>query len=384
LKVQKLLAFLFLFAAALLLLSCMAGPTPAPIQDRILQVHFIDVGQGDAVLILTPDGKAGLIDGGEVGSGARQYLKEIGVKRLDLIVVTHPHDDHIGGLPEIIKAIPVARVATNGQAHTTTSYENLLDAVISAKADYLEVKQGDRLELGELALQVLHPGDKLVQNMNENSVVLRLEYGKISFLFMGDAEKGTEGRLVSERAALKSDILKVGHHGSRSSSTLPFLEAVRPSIAVYSAKSGNKYGHPHPETLHSLAAIGTRVYGTDINGTVVLTTDGNTFLTEAARTEAVESLSLQILSVSSPVVPGGDASVRIRTSPGASAQIKVFTKSGVSQAKGLEDAVADKDGYVIWNWKVGSSTAEGTWRIEVSASQGREKIVEESSYMVKK
>jgi competence protein ComEC len=96
LKVQKLLAFLFLFAAALLLLSCMAGPTPAPIQDRILQVHFIDVGQGDAVLILTPDGKAGLIDGGEVGSGARQYLKEIGVKRLDLIVVTHPHDDHIG------------------------------------------------------------------------------------------------------------------------------------------------------------------------------------------------------------------------------------------------------------------------------------------------
>jgi competence protein ComEC len=384
LKITKPLAWFLLFTAALLLLSCNTFPTHAPLPEGILQVHFIDVGQGDAVLILTPDGKAGLIDGGESGSGTRQYLRDKGVKRLDLLVATHPHDDHIGGLPEILKAVPVARVATNGEAHTTSSYENFLDAVISAKADYIEVKQGDKLELGEITLQVLHPGDRFVQSMNENSVVLRLEYGKISFLFMGDAEKGAESRLVSDRAALQADILKVGHHGSRSSSTLPFLEAVRPSIAVYSAKSGNKYGHPHPESLQSLASVGTMVYGTDIHGTVVVTTDGQTFQVETKRRETVEALSLQILSVTSPVAPGGDASVRIKTIPGANAQIRVHTKSGVSQAKGLEDSPADKDGYVVWNWKVGSSTAEGTWRIEISASLGFEKIIEETSYTVKR
>jgi beta-lactamase superfamily II metal-dependent hydrolase len=384
LKKKLYLPLVFILAVSLLVFACTISLQPVPQPEGILQVHFIDVGQGDAVLILSPDGKAGLIDGGEAGSGVRQYLKTQGVKRLEFIVATHPHDDHIGGLPEVLRAFPVAKVITNGQEHTTTSYERLLDAVISAKADYIEVRKGDTIPLGDLNLQVLNPTNQLMRSLNENSVVLRLEYGKISFLFSGDAEKGTESRLVSEGVALKSDILKVGHHGSRSSSTLPFLTAVSPSTAVYMAKTGNSYGHPHPETLQSLALIGTKVYGTDINGTVVVTTDGESYNVSVERTENIESLFLQIISVTNPVSPGGEAEVKIKTLPGAKSQIKVFTKSGTSQAKGLEDKTADKDGYAIWQWRVGSTTAEGTWRIEVSAGQGRDFIVEETSYTVKK
>lgn len=383
-KTKKYCLLLLIIAASLFLFACTVRPGPGPMPDGTLQVHFIDVGQGDAILILTPDGKAGLIDGGESGSGVRNYLKEKGVKRLDLIVVTHPHDDHIGGLPEIMKSVPVGRIVTNGQEHTTTSYEKLLDAIINAKAEYLEVKKGDSISLGDVNLQILNPSAQLVQDMNENSIVLRLEYGKISFLFMGDAEKGAESRLLSGGLALKTDILKVGHHGSRSSSTSSFLEAVKPAVAVYSAKTGNKYGHPHLETMQAFASIGSAVYGTDINGSVVVTTNGETYNVGVQRTELVESLSLQIISVTSPVAPGGEAEVKVKTTPGASSQIKVFTKSGVSKAKGLEDAVADKDGYVVWNWKVGGTTAEGTWRIEVSAYQGSDRVVEETIYTVKK
>jgi beta-lactamase superfamily II metal-dependent hydrolase len=380
----KYIPLVFVLSIFLFLFACTFIPNSVTHPEGILQVHFIDVGQGDSILILSPDGKAGLIDGGEAGSGVRQYLREQGVKRLESIIVTHPHDDHIGGLPEVLRAIPVGKVITNGQEHNTTSYDRLLDAIINAKAEYVEVKQGDLIPFGDLTLHVLNPTNQLVRSLNENSIVLRLEYGKISFLFTGDAEKGTENRLVSEKKLIRADILKVGHHGSRSSSTMPFLEAVRPSAAVYSAKVGNLYEHPHPETLQSLTLIGADVYGTDMYGAVIVTTDGETYNVNVERTEAVETLFLQILSVTSPVAPGGDAEVRIKTAPGAKSQIKVFTKSGISQAKGLEETVADKNGDAAWGWRVGNTTAEGTWRIEVSVVQGRELVMEETSYTVKR
>lgn len=219
-----------------------------------------------------------LIDGGEADSGALQYLMGKGINHLDLVVATHPHADHIGGLVKILKTIPVAKVVTNGQPTTTKTYENFLDAIASAKAQYVEVKRGDSLRLGDLAFAVLNPVSPKGEDLNDKSLVLRLVYNKVSFLFTGDAEtKAEEAMSVSSFSPVEATILKVGHHGSRSSSTPAFLDLVKPEVAVYSAGKGNSYGHPHAETIAALLAVGAQIYGTDVNGTVVVTTDGVTY-----------------------------------------------------------------------------------------------------------
>jgi beta-lactamase superfamily II metal-dependent hydrolase len=146
-----------------------------------LRVSFIDVGQGDVILILAPDGKIMLIDGGDTNTGIIQYLQRNNVQRIDLMVATHPHSDHIGGLVQVLNAIPVAKVITNGQMDTTSTYEHFLDAISTAKAEYAEVKRGDNIALGDLNFNVLSPTTK-TGDLNHNSIVLRLVYGKVSFL----------------------------------------------------------------------------------------------------------------------------------------------------------------------------------------------------------
>jgi competence protein ComEC len=374
-----------LLISSLALVGCYEPLALEPHTDGLLQVHYIDVGQGDAILILTPDGKAALIDGGEARSGALQYLRDQGVRKLDLVVVTHPHDDHIGGLPEIFKAIPVSKVATNGQPHTTLSYERLLEAVIDSQAEYLEVKRGDSLAVGSLELQVLHPGEKMVESHNENSVVLLMGYGNMTFLFTGDAERGAEQSILASGYPVKATVLKVGHHGSRSSSSPDFLASVRPEIAIFSAKAGNLYGHPHSETLDALTAVGSVVYGTDRYGSIVIRTDGRSYeiLSEQANFTN-EQLFLDILSITTPVAPGGIAELTARTAPGANSRIVVYTRSGTSQAQGLEPQIAGNDGLVTWSWRVGSSTFEGEYRIEVTASLGGETMNTETTYKVRR
>ena len=149
--------------------------------------------------------------------------------------------------------MPVAEVVTNGQPHTTVIYEKFLDAIANAKAKYTEVKRGDRLQLGSTTLAVLHPTGPTGSNLNDQSIVLRLVYGQTTFLFDGDAEQTAEASmLLSSVSPVKADILKVGHHGSRSASSPEFLKAVKPQVAIYSAGAGNDYGHPHSETLAAL------------------------------------------------------------------------------------------------------------------------------------
>jgi competence protein ComEC len=369
---------------AFLLSACWVNPTPVFQPSGILEVHIIDVGQGDSILILSPDGQAGLIDGGEAGSGAYAYLRSLGINRLDWIVATHPHDDHIGGLPEVLKNIPTRKVVTNGEEHTTTSFERFIDAIAEARAEYVEAKRGDILSLGDLTIDILNPDRLDPRSLNNNSLVLRLVYGRVVFLFTGDAERGAENSMLASGLPLQSTILKAGHHGSRTSSTPDFLAKVRPSLAVYSAGQGNRYGHPHQETLDTFANLGIELMGTDLYGTIVITSDGQTYGVKGKELKEVITIALNILSITSPVAPGNTATLMAKTLPGAICEIKVFTRSGVSQAQGLEPKTAGADGIVSWTWRVGSSTAEGEFDIEVIAAHGAQTITKTVNYRVQK
>jgi competence protein ComEC len=380
-----------------------------------LQVHFIDVGQGDSVLIQTSGGTSMLIDGGDTDMGIVQYLKSKGVTQLDTVVATHPHADHIGGLVQVLKAIPVAKVVTNGQPTTTKTYENFLDAIAAAKSEYVEVKRGDSLHLDNIVFTVLNPVSINGDDLNNNSLVLRLVYGKVSFLFEGDAQAEAEASMAASSVSLVSaTILKVGHHGSRTSSSPAFLSLVKPEVAIYSAGRNNAYGHPHPETLMALAAVGATVYGTDVNGTIIVTTDGNTYKVSPttgqprgppsvqptssptsspaiapATTPSVVApsslaLSLEVTSVTSPVAPGANATLLANTFPSASCTITVYYKSGPSTASGLTPKTADANGNVSWTWKVGTNTTPGNWRISVTASKDGQSVTKETTFTVGK
>jgi len=273
------------FALALALVTLLVGacspaapaPAPTPTAGAELAVHFVDVGQGDAILVRTPEGKVMVIDGGPRQSGLVAYMRKVGVQQVDVIVGTNPDADHFGGLVDVLNAFPVKEVWISGQPNTTLTFERFVDAVAKSGAKGVTTRRGDIIKLGSLEARVLHPVDPLFSDRNNNSVVVRLEFGKVSFLFTGDAERRAEESMLNAGVPLRSTVLKVGHHGSRTSSSPPFIAVVRPEVAVYQAASGNSYGHPHRETLQTLAAAGVQVYGTDTRGAVVVRTDGQTY-----------------------------------------------------------------------------------------------------------
>ena len=315
------------------------------------------------------------------------------------MVATHPHSDHIGGLVDVLGSIPVTKVVTNGQPNTTGVYEKFLDGIANAKAEYIEAKRGDTLQAGSLSFQVLSPVSSASGDINNNSLVLRLVIGKVVFLLIGDSQTDAEASMITAQLPLNADILKVGHHGSRTSSSLAFLNQVKPAVAVYMAGVNNSYGHPHPETIASLKTVGAQIYGTDINGTVSITTDGNTYQVTASKivpkaeqstatvaptTGPPAQLTLTIASVTSPVKTGATATLNAATSAGASCTITVNYKSGPSKASGLGPKMADANGNVSWSWKVGATTTPGTWRIVVKCSLGGSDMTQETTFTVQK
>lgn len=251
----------------------------APAIDGEVSVHFIDVGQGDSALILTPDA-AVLIDGGETDAGpvVLDYLKALGVEKLSLVIGTHPHSDHIGGLSTVLEELPADKVIVprvpDELTPTTSSYERLLDAVEGQNLRLTPAKAGDRYAVGDGALEILAPVQGAsYDGLNDYSVVCRFTYGGRSFLFTGDAEKPVERDLLAEGTSLASDVLKVGHHGSNTSSTKDFLAAVSPEYAVVSCGTDNRYGHPHKEVMARLSDAGVTVLRTDLGGSIVFSLD---------------------------------------------------------------------------------------------------------------
>jgi competence protein ComEC len=242
-----------------------------------LKVHFIDVGQGDAILIQTPS-KNVLIDGGERGTTVVEYLKKQGIGNLDLVIGTHPHADHIGGLINVFETIPVKEVIDPCIIHTTKTFEDYLTLIDKKDIIFTEGRAGMTRDLGDgAALLIVHPSSPVSSHINDASIVVRVTFGQVSFLFTGDVEQSGEEEILKRGYDLKSTVLKVGHHGSNTSTTLSFLNAISPEAAVIMVGKANRYGHPHEETLVRLINAKIDIYRTDIHGTLVITSDGQTF-----------------------------------------------------------------------------------------------------------
>jgi len=245
--------------------------TDAPTKDE-LKVHFINVGQGDSILVNLGETEI-LIDGGGKSPGVVEYLSDYVDGAIEVMVATHPHADHIGGLIDVLANFEAKEIWLNGDTSTSDTYSEFMSAVSSEGAQVYEARRGDTIEVGELTFKVLHPVN-LDDTTNNNSIVLSLSYGEINFLFTGDAEQEAEASMLTEGIVPDVEILKVGHHGSRSSSSTQFLDIVKPLLAVYMAGEGNSYGHPHQETIAALDEVGAEVCGTDIHGNIIITTDG--------------------------------------------------------------------------------------------------------------
>lgn len=277
-----------------------AGARPQP--GARLAVHVLDIGQGDATLIVSPTGKVVLIDTGDRGNdgtivGAIRHATGSQC-RIDLFVASHAHSDHIGSAVPIIKACKVTTFLDSAYPHTTATYENYLKAVEASGAAYVKATPGWEYDAGGNAkLTVIAPSQPYFRKAelrdganepNANSVVLRLDHGTFSMLFTGDAEAETEARMISNGANLRADVLKVGHHGSRYATSEEFLKAVKPRAATISIGGDNKYGHPTPETLRRLKAEKVKLYRTDLQGVITIYSTGTRYniYTERKATEA--------------------------------------------------------------------------------------------------
>ena len=243
----------------------------------IIEIHFIDVGQGDSILIETSDASM-LIDAGENNKGTVviNYLKAQSIEKLDYVIGTHPHSDHIGGLDTVIKSIPVDNIILPPVSHTTQTYEEVLEAIEDADLQITMPVVGDKYTLGPATFTIIAPNSDDYQNLNNYSVGIKLTYGNNSFVFTGDAEALAEKEMLKNGLDLSADVFKLAHHGSNTSNSVDFLDEVDPTFAIISAGIDNEYGHPHSEVLQELSLRNTRLYRTDLQGTVVFTSDGKT------------------------------------------------------------------------------------------------------------
>lgn len=240
-----------------------------------LLIDFIDVGQADSILIRNQD-EVMLIDAGtnEAGETVVNYLQNLGITKIDYLIGTHPHEDHIGGLDDVINHFDIGQIYMPKIETTTKTFEDVLDAIETKNLTVTSPNRGDEIELGQAEGEFMTEPILDEDNLNVSSLVLRLEFGNTSYLFMGDAEEENEKTINWP----KTDVLKVGHHGSSTSSSESFLEQIQPKYAIIMAGKDNSYGLPTQETIDKLNNIGCEMFRTDEDGTIQMTSDGNTIL----------------------------------------------------------------------------------------------------------
>lgn len=242
--------------------------------NSLLSIDILDIGQGDSILVRS-SGETMLIDAGDTNGKdvIVPYLRRLGIQKLDYVIFTHPHKDHIGSGADVIKMFNIGKVYMCSKTSTTRTYEKLLDAINSKGADVIVPEVGDNIKLGLCNVEIIGPVKKY-SDMNNSSLVLKITCGVTKLIFTGDMEKEAEQDLIHSGVNLKANLLKVGHHGSRGASSNEFLKKVSPSIAIISCGKNNDYGHPHKEALSRLNNIGSKIYRTDELGTIKIKSNG--------------------------------------------------------------------------------------------------------------
>lgn len=251
-------------------------------QNSPLTVKVLDIGQGDAILIRVA-GQTVLVDTGDSNTRDKMvaYIKKEGITTIDKVIITHPHADHLGGMPGILENFKVGQIYDSGQTATTALYKQYMSLVNKKNIPFTVVTAGTEIVIsGDSKLKIFAPEKPFITEsaLNNNSIVAKLIYNQFSMLLTGDAEKDSEARMLKTYGGeLKSKVLKAGHHGSNTSSSPAFLKAVAPEAAIISVGVNNDYHHPHPSTLKKYVEAKLKVYRTDIDGTVTITSDGKTY-----------------------------------------------------------------------------------------------------------
>ena len=284
-----------------------------------LEIRFLSAGQGDAILIGC-DGEYAMIDAGPVAYSNHLYSlirKELKISEINFILLTHPHDDHAGGIPAVLNSVPVGEIISPVLDWDSAVFSDIKRYASRQGTPIEGAAEGDRLELGSATLDIIHSWpDAWVEN--DMSLVVRLQYNGFSAIFTGDAEAMAEYMILDSNRELRSDLIKIGHHGSSSSSTKEFLQAVQPKYAVISCGTGNDYGHPHQEVLDRLKSLRTETYRTDLQGTVVFHIDerGNISIRtdrEAGPLDDIFTAPVIISDINRAMSPDSDYVVNVKS-----------------------------------------------------------------------
>lgn len=336
-----------------------------------LRVNYIDVGQGDSIFIQLPNKETMLIDAGEAyeADNVINYLNNLGIKKIDYVVGTHPHTDHIGGLEEVINTFDVGAIYMPKVSSNSKTFEDLLTTISNKGLKVKTAKSGGVvLDEDNLKLEFIAPNSDNYSNLNNYSAVLKLTYLDNTFLFMGDAETLSEDEITSD---VDADVIKVGHHGSDSSSSVEFVKKVSPEYAIIMVGEGNSYNHPYQSIIDRYESVGAKVLRTDLDGNIVCDSDGVDVTCKGDKESSSDSSpsttnNISLVSLDSPVSKGSNVTVSIKGLPNTTYDIDVIYSSGASKASGLEDKTSDSEGNVSWTFKVSSNVKPGTYEVKIS------------------
>ena len=337
-----------------------------------LRVNYIDVGQGDSIFIQLPNNETMLIDAGEAykSENVINYLNNLGIKKIDYVVGTHPHTDHIGGLEEVINTYDIGSIYMPRASSTSKTYLDLLTAISNKGLKVKTAKSGVVvLDDDNLKLEFIAPNSDNYSELNNYSAVLKLTYLDNTFLFMGDAETLSENEVTCN---VDADVIKVGHHGSDSSSGIEFVKKVSPEYAIIMVGEGNSYNHPYQSIIDRYENVGAKVLRTDLDGNIVCDSDGVDVTCKGDKDSSSNSSSsaaasnINLVSLTSPISRGSDVTVSIKGLPNTTYDIDVIYSSGESKASGLEDKTSDSEGNVSWTFKVSSNVKPGTYEVKIT------------------